>query len=199
MCGMEDVGKIRRIQRRKVQKDPDIAELIAKADHVVISKKLEDELRDYYVSSRDLATGKFSHRGVSTKLDNPVRTITKINEVLLDILAYRDRLTDIQGSLLHHNNTLGSAMRVAKELIHERYSDIMKTRGSLSTQEIFIESVLEPLVEKQEYVAMVLKRIELMLKNLDNAHFTYKELGVNIREMTYRVEGGTHSNVKIKN
>lgn len=195
---MEDSGKIRRLQRRKVQKDPDIAELLAKAEQVVISKKLEDELREYYVTSRDLATGKFSHRGISAKLDNPVRTISKINNVLLDVLAYRDRLTDIQGSLLHHNNTLGSAVRVVKELIDERYYDILKSRGSLSSQETFIGAVIEPLVEKQEYVAMLLKRIELMVKNLDNAHFTYKELDLNIREMTYRVEGGTHSNVKYK-
>lgn len=191
----EDTG-IRAV-RRKIQKDRYIAELIEKAESIRVSDKLGDELMKYFVTSRDMATGKFSYAGVSSSFTNPRKNMEKIAQVLLDTQAYRDRVVGIQLPLIEHSNTLAAVKRVAEGLIRERYSLTLKKRGSLSLQDSFIDTCLEPILEKRGHVDMYLARCVLILKNLDNAYFTYtgvKQIG---SEVISRTEGGRHSNVRM--
>lgn len=192
---LEDPGI--KAARRKIQNDRYIAELISRADAIKVSDKLGNELMQYFTTSRDLATGKFSYAGVASSFSNPRKNIEKIAQVLLDIQAYRDRVIGIQLPLLEHSNTLAASKRVGEGLIRERYSITLKKRGSLSLQDSFIDTCLEPILEKRGYVDMYLKRCEVILKNLDNSYFTYvgvKQIGT---ELINRAEGGKHSNVTI--
>jgi hypothetical protein len=184
-------------KRRKIQQDQDIIEMLDKVKLVKISDKLESEIRQYFITSRDLATGRFSHRGVSSSFSNPRKNMEKIAEVILEIQAYRDRLIGIQLGLLTHLHSIQTALRVSKELIQERYSNYVKSFGSLTQQELFVNHVLEKLLEKQEYITSMTKNIELILKNLDNAYFAYlgvRQIGDSVIS---RSEGGQHSHVRI--
>lgn len=181
-----------RAKRRKIQKDQDIEAMLEKSKLVKISDKLETEIRQYFITSRDLATGRFSHRGVSSSFSQPRKNMEKIAEVVLEIQAYRDRLIGIQLSLFDHQTTLNTAIRIGEEIMQERYSSYLKSFGSLSQQELFQKHVLEVLFEKQDKVNMLVKSIELILKNLDNAYFAYlgvKQIG---EGLINRSEGGNH-------
>jgi hypothetical protein len=170
--------------------------MVDKIKLVKISDSLESELKRYFITSRDLATGRFSYRGVSPSFSNPRKNLEKIAEVLLEIQAYRDRVITIQLGLLGHVNTLQTAKRVCQEVIQERYSHYLKSMGSLTQQDLFVSNVLEPLIEKHEFVLMLSKSVELILKNLDNAYFAYigvRQIGESVIS---RSEGGQYGNAR---
>ena len=45
--------------KRKISKNPKVETLLDIADSVTISPKLDAELEEYFITSRDVATGKF--------------------------------------------------------------------------------------------------------------------------------------------
>lgn len=175
--------------RRRVQRDSRIATLIETADGIQISTDLESELRQFYTTARDVKLGTYSYMGVDPDFTNPRKNQIRIAKAMLKIQAYRDRVLDIQTVLLGFSNKLQSAKRLAVELIHERFSEELKKRGALTVQSVFIESVIEPIIEKRELVDMYLKRTDLILKNLDNSHFTYREVGQIGNSIISRAEG----------
>ena len=182
--------------RRRIQKDEIVAKQLKNAEAIKISSTLTDELDKYFTTSRDLVTGKYSYSGVTAGFEKPRKNMEKIAEVLLKIQAYRDRVIPLQCILLDHANTLTSSKRVTEEVIRERYSETLKQRGSLAMQDVFINSVIEPILSKREYVELFLKRCELTQRNLDNSYFTYmgvKKIG---EDIINRAEGGRHSNVQ---
>lgn len=182
--------------KRKISKNPKVEKLLALADSVTISPKLDAELEEYFITSRDVATGKFQHRGVNSSFNNPRKNMEAIAGVLLDIQAYRDRLVKIQCTLFTHENTLKSAARVCEAVIREIYYDRIKIAGSLDLQKVFVGSILEPLVEKQDYITSLLSRVKATLGNLDSAHFTYKEVDQLGQSVIMRAEGGRFGNIK---
>ena len=97
-----------KMSRRKIQRDHHIQRLIERAEQVKISDKLDEEIKQYFITSRDLASGKFSHRGISARFDNPMKNMEKIASVILDIQAYKDRLIHIQCLLFEHASALTS-------------------------------------------------------------------------------------------
>lgn len=183
--------------RRKIQKDIRISGLIDQSTKIKVSSKLDSELTKYFVTSRDMVSGAFSYSGVSAGFNNPRKNLERIAQVLLDIQAYRDRVVFLQFSLHEHSTFLTRAQRVIENVIRERYSITLKKRGSLSLQDKFIDSCLEPVVEKFEQIDMYLKRCDTILKNLDKSYFTFtgiKQIG---EEVISRVEGGKFSNAKM--
>lgn len=175
--------------RRRVQRDSRIATLIETADGIQISTELESELRQFYTTARDVKVGTYSYMGVDPDFTNPRKNQIRIAKAMLKIQAYRDRVLDIQTVLLGFSNKLQSAKRLAVELIHERFGEELKKRGALTVQSVFIDAVIEPIIEKRELVDMYLKRTDLILKNLDNSHFTYREVGQIGNSIISRAEG----------
>lgn len=176
--------------RRRVQKDQRIAALLQVADEIVLDSQLDGELREFFVTSRDRKLGTYAFSGVDASFTRPRRNQIAIAEVLLTVQAHRDRVIDIQTSLLGFNNKLQSAKRIITELLYERYPDELKKRGALTVQGIFIDAVLEPITEKREIVEMYLKRVDIILKNLDNSHFAFREVGQIGNSIIARTEGG---------
>lgn len=177
--------------RRRIQRDHRISTLLAVADDITISSELERELHTYYTTARELKVGTYSYMGVDPTFANPRKNVIAIAEAILKIQAYRDRVLDIQLILFDFSNKLQSAKRVAVELIHERYGDELKRRGPLTTQSVFIDSILEVLIEKREAVDSYLLRTDKILKNLDNSHFAYDKAGELGNSLILRAEGGT--------
>ena len=176
--------------RRRVQKDKRIAALLEVADEITIDAGLDRELRDFFVTSRDRKLGTYSFSGVDASFSKPRRNQIAIAEVLLTVQAHRDRVIDIQTALLGFNNKLQSAKRIITELLYERYPDELKKRGALTVQSIFIDAVLEPITSKRDTAEMYLKRVDVILKNLDNSHFAFREVGQIGNSIIARTEGG---------
>lgn len=183
------VARKNRMQRKRVQADPRISRLIERANKITIPQHLQDELKLMFITSKNMQTGEYTYMGVSPSFDNPTKNAKKLANVFLTIQAYTDRVLTIQMQLEDIGNTLTSYKRKCVEYIHESYSDILKSRGPLTTQAVFIESVIEDIIEKRELVEMLATRCDKIVKNLSATHFSFSKLHTSGESYLNRSEG----------
>lgn len=61
----------------------------------------------------------------------------------------------------------------------------------------FIGSVIEPIIEKRELVDLYLKKACVIIENIHNSHFAYRDVGKFGKSLISKVEGGRYSNARI--
>ena len=175
---------------RSVQRDEIISRFLRNAEDIHVPfKRYDKEVRGYILSSVDLETARPSYYKIDGKFENPLQDIRRISEVQLDIQAYRDRLVTILSELFEKAGYLTEWKRKGWKLIKDRYSKIVKSQGALKNQDEFVEYVLWDIIEKRTKIEGLISRIELVLKNLDNAWFTYRKVNENCETLVSRMEG----------
>jgi hypothetical protein len=175
---------------RSVQRDVLIAKFIDNcADLKVPAKRYDAEIRKYVLMSVDLETARPKYYGIDAKFENPLADIKKISAVVMDIQAYRDRLVTILGELYGKNSHLTEWKRKGWKYIKAKYMKLIRSQGSLKNQDEFIETVLWDIIEKRARIEGLIQRVELVLKNLDNAWFTYRKVNENCETLVSRMEG----------
>lgn len=175
---------------RSVQRDALIAKFIAdSADLKLPMKRYDKEIRKYILMSVDLETSKPKYYGIDAKFENPLVDIKKISSVVLDIQAYRDRLVTILGELYEKNSYLTEWKRKGWKYIKAKYMKLVRSQGALKNQDEFIETILWDIIEKRTRTEGLIQRVELVLKNLDNAWFTYRKVNENCETLVSRMEG----------
>lgn len=175
---------------RSVQRDVLIAKFIDNcADLKVPAKRYDAEIRKYVLMSVDLETARPKYYGIDAKFENPLADIKKISAVVMDIQAYRDRLVTILGELYEKNSHLTEWKRKGWKYIKAKYMKLIRSQGSLKNQDEFIETVLWDIIEKRARIEGLIQRVELVLKNLDNAWFTYRKVNENCETLVSRMEG----------
>ena len=175
---------------RSVQRDVLIAKFIDNcADLKVPAKRYDAEIRKYVLMSVDLETARPKYYGIDAKFENPLADIKRISAVVMDIQAYRDRLVTILGELYEKNSHLTEWKRKGWKYIKAKYMKLIRSQGSLKNQDEFIETVLWDIIEKRTKIEGLIQRVELVLKNLDNAWFTYRKVNENCETLVSRMEG----------
>jgi hypothetical protein len=114
----------------------------------------------------------------------------ELAHVFLTIQAYTDRVLTLQFQLEGIANTLAGYKRKCVEYIHESYSDVLKTKGPLTSQQVFIDTVIESIIEKRELADMLVARCDKIVKNLSATHFAFSKLEGFGKSLIQNGEGG---------
>ena len=162
---------------RSVQRDRLVKNVLEDTAKIKLGvKSLDAELQNYILKSIDLETGGPLYHGVNPRLENPRKDLRQVSKMLLDIQAFRDRITKIRGDLNAKASKLTRYKRSMFKYIRAQYRKTVESQGSIKNQDAFIDSVLWELIEKRTTLEDQIARVEIIAKNLDNAWFTYNAL-----------------------
>lgn len=146
------------------------------ADRMLVgAKAIRDEIRGYHVTSIKMQSGDAAQYGVDPTLQNPIQDLRDIAKVMLRIQGYRDRVVSITGDLHRKITKLSRAKHKCVVMLTLRFTTGAK--GEKTPLKEMFDIALEPLVSKREELVDLFDEVQLVAKNLDNTHFTYKEVG----------------------
>lgn len=184
------VARKNRTLRKRIQSDMRIARLLMRVEKIQLPQSIQDELTLMFVTTKNMKTGDYSYMGVEAGFSNPIKNMKKLANVFLTIQAYTDRVLTLQFQLEGIANTLAGYKRKCVEYIHESYSDVLKTKGPLTSQQVFIDTVIEPIIEKRELADMLVARCDKIVKNLSATHFAFSKLEGFGKSLLQNSEGG---------
>lgn len=180
-----------RKHRRRIQKDPDLAVVIASATDIVVTPEFVAMLDKYYTSTRDRATGQTKYiGGVRVDYSDLRKMSEHCGKAVLKIMAYRNHVLDMRHKISDFLNVAKRAERVAEEIIYEKYYGVIVSRGAQPIQKVFVNSIMEPVLEKVEDLTHLLSKIDLCLKNLDHSYYSVREIDASTKSFIARSEGG---------
>jgi hypothetical protein len=159
---------------------------------IQLNPKLTEELSRYIITARDLARpGHYDYK-VNTQFLNPGKDIRAIMDAALRIQAYRDRVCEVQLELIGLKGKLQRLYRGGDDVIRERYGSDLTGLGirAESAYQQFIGKVLEPMTLRIMIITEQLQQVEATLKNLDQAHYAYRDVGTLAEKILTRAEGG---------
>lgn len=184
------VARKNRMLRKRIQGDARIARLLLRVEKIQLPQSIQDELTLMFVTTKNMKTGDYSYMGVEAGFNNPIKNMKKLANVFLTIQAYTDRVLTLQFQLEGIANTLAGYKRKCVEYIHESYSDVLKTKGPLTSQQVFIDTIIEPIIEKRELADMLVARCDKIVKNLSATHFAFSKLEGFGKSLIQNSEGG---------
>ena len=176
----------------RIQQDPIVKQIFKSISLVSVNGKLTRELEQYYITTRSLATPGHYDYGVNVQFRNPPGDLRACLGAILRIQGYRDRVCEIQVSLLDARRRLRRAMDLGQRHIYEMYAFDIKARGTAEFQRSFIATVFTP-VQAQERADLInaqLDQVNAILTNLDKAAWAYKEVADIGIKLIDRLEGG---------
>lgn len=178
--------------RKRIQADPLILKALRLTVSIKLNPKLTEELSRFCITARDLARpGHYEYR-VNTQFLNPRKDVIAIAEASLRIQAYRDRVCEVQLELIGLKGKLQRLYRGGDDVIRERYGTEIAALGlrAESSVQQFVGKVLDPMNVRLMIIAEQLAQVEATLKNLDQSHYTYRDVGTLAEKILSRAEGG---------
>lgn len=154
----------------RVENANDIAERM-----LVNAKAIREEIRAYHVTSIRLQADESMQYGVDPTLQNPIKDLRDIAKVMLRIQGYRDRVVAITGDLHRKITKLNRVRHRCHIALIMQFTTGAK--GEKTPLKEMFDIALEPLISRREELVDLFDEVQLVAKNLDSTHFTYKEVG----------------------
>jgi hypothetical protein len=176
--------------KARILNDPIIMRIIDAGKTVIPNNKLDKDLIQYFITSRDLAHPGHYNYGVNTRFAAPRQDLSNVATAMAKIQAFRDRVCEIQLQLIGMKARLDKWIKLGKIHVYDQYGVEVKSRGANAQQEYFIDSLFLSLINKVDLIDSQLSQVNSILANLDKAHYNYKHIGDIGLKLVDRLEGG---------